>query len=126
MRPTGTHGYPGRTWDDIDEDGKLADFYDHNKVTIQVPGDNPIRYLIDNGYLARPVFRTLLAKPGLAIDDGDLARIASSLDIPDDVLSNLSMTDQYVAAALEAIEDLLSRAHTRVLVFAASVELAMC
>ena len=115
---------PGRTWDDIDEDGKLADFYDHNKVTIQVPGDNPIRYLIDNGYLARPVFRTLLAKPGLAIDDGDLARIASSLDIPDDVLSNLSMTDQYVAAALEAIEDLLSRAHTRVLVFAASVELA--
>ena len=115
---------PGRTWDDIDEDGKLADFYTRNKVTIRVPGNNPIRYLIDQGYLARPVFRTLLAQPGLAIDEGDLARIASSLDIPDDVLSNLSTTDRYVAAALEAIEDLLSRGHLRVLVFAASVELA--
>ena len=115
---------PGRSWDDIDEDGKLAAFYNWNKVSIQIPGGNPIRHLIDNGYLARPVFRTLLAQPGLAIDEGDLARIASSLDIPDDVLSNLSMTDRYVAAALDAIEDLLSRGHVRVLVFAASVELA--
>lgn len=114
---------PGRTWDDIDEDGKLADFYNRNKVTIQVPGDHPIRFLIENGYLARPVFRTLLAKPGLAIDEGDLTRIASSLDIPDDVLSNLSMSDRYVAATLDAIEELLSRGHMRVLVFAATVEL---
>ena len=115
---------PGRTWDDIDEDGRLADFYDRNKVTLRVPGDNPISYLIDNGYLARPVFRTLLAKPGLAIDERDLARIASSLDIPEDVLSSLAMTDQYVAAALDAVEELLSKAHARILVFAASVELA--
>ena len=115
---------PGRTWDDIDEDGRLAEFYNRNKVTIRVPGDNPIKYLIDNGYLAQPVFRTLLAKSGLAINDRDLARIASSLDIPDEVLANLCMTDQYVAAVLDAVEDLLSTGHTRVLVFAASVDLA--
>ena len=54
---------PGRTWNDIDEDGKLAAFYGRNKVTLRVPGDNPIRYLIDHGYLARPTFRTLLAQP---------------------------------------------------------------
>ena len=115
---------PGRSWDDLDEDGKLAEFYGHNKVTISVPGDNPIRYLIDNGYLARPTFRTLLAEPGVAVDDLDLARIASSLDIPEEVLSSLSMSDQYVTAVLDAIEELLSNGHQRILVFAASVELA--
>ena len=115
---------PGRTWNDIDEDGKLAAFYDRNKVTLRVPGDNPIRYLIDHGYLARPTFRTLLAQPGVAIDDRDLERIASSLDIPEEVLVSLSMSDQYVAAVLDAVEDLLSTDHERILVFAASVVLA--
>ena len=115
---------PGRTWEDIDEDGRLARFYGRNKVTLRVPGENPIGYLIDNGYLARPVFRSLLARPGLAISEEDLARIASSLDVPEDVLSSLTMTDQYVAATFSAIEDLLSDGHKRVLVFAASVELA--
>ena len=32
---------PGRTWEDIDEDGKLADFYSGNKVTLDVPGKTP-------------------------------------------------------------------------------------
>ena len=115
---------PGRTWNDIDEDGKLAEFYGHNKVTLRVPGDNPIRYLVDQGYLARPTFRTLLAEPGVAIDAQDLKRIASSLDIPEKTLASLSMSDQYVAAVLDAVEDLLSKDHKRILVFAASVLLA--
>ena len=115
---------PGRTWNDIDEDGKLADFYDRNKVTLRVSGDNPIRYLIDHGYLARPTFHTLLAEPGVAIDDRDVDRIASALDIPEEILASLSMSDQYVAAVMEAVEELLSKDHKRVLVFAASVVLA--
>ena len=115
---------PGRTWNDIDEDGKLAAFYDRNKVTLRVPGDNPVRYLIEHGYLARPTFRTLLAEPGVAIDDRDLQRIASSLDIPEEILASLSMSDQYVAAVLVAVEKLLSEDHERILVFAASVVLA--
>ena len=115
---------PGRTWADIDEDGRLAEFYGHNKVTLKVPGDDPIQYLIECGYLARPNFQTLFAKPGLAVDDSDLSRIASSLDIPDDLLSKLSMSDQYVAAVLEAVEALMSDGHRRLLVFAASVALA--
>ncbi len=56
---------PGRTWADIDADGRLADYYSRNKVTLEVPGKNPIEYLVAAGYLARPKFRTLLSKPGL-------------------------------------------------------------
>ena len=113
---------PGRTWDDIDKDGELADFFSGNKVTLEVPGDNPIEYLIDNGFLARPTFRTLFSKPGLSIDDNELNRIARALDIPEKIVSALSMSEQYVTAVLGAIEELLGTGHRRVLVFAATVE----
>ena len=113
---------PGRTWDDIDKDGELADFFSGNKVTLEVPGDNPIEFLIDNGFLARPTFRTLFSKPGLSINDSELNRIAGALDIPEEIVSALSMSEQYVTAVLGAIEKLLGAGHQRVLVFAATVE----
>ena len=113
---------PGRTWDDIDKDGELADFFSENKVTLEVPGDNPIEFLIGNGFLARPTFRTLFSKPGLCIDDRELNHIAGALDIPEEIVSALSMSEQYVTAVLGAIEKLLGADHQRVLVFAATVE----
>ena len=113
---------PGRTWADIDKDGQLADFFSGNKVTLEVPGDNPIEYLISNGFLARPIFRTLLSKPGLNITDGEMARIAGALDIPDETVAALSMSEQYATAVLGAIGELLSSGHRRILVFAATVE----
>ena len=112
---------PGRTWADIDKDGELADFYAGNKVALEVPGDNPIEYLIDNGFLARPTFRTLLAEPGLHLSDSELSAVARALDIPDAIVDSLSMSEQYITAVLRAIEDLLNDGHTRVLVFAATV-----
>ena len=112
---------PGRTWADIDKDGELAEFFAGNKVTLEVPGDNPIEYLIDNGYLARPIFRTLFSKPGLDITDREQARIAQVLEIPEEIVATLSMSEQYVTAVLGAIEDILDRGHRRVLVFAATV-----
>ena len=113
---------PGRTWADIDKDGELAEFFSGNKVTLDVPGENPIEYLIANGFLARPRFRTLLSRPGLGITENELARIARGLDIPDEVVAALSMSEQYVTAVLGAIEELLDAGHRRVLVFAATVQ----
>lgn len=113
---------PGRTWADIDKDGELAEFFSGNKVTLDVAGDNPIGYLIGNGFLSRPKFRTLFSEPGLSITDGELARIGRALDIPDDIVAALSMSEQYVTAVLGAIEELLGAGHRRVLVFAATVE----
>lgn len=115
---------PGRTWADIDQDGKLAEFFSYNKVTLQVPADNPITYLIENGYLAKPNFKTLLAEPGLSIAKEDESRISSSLDIPEDLVAQLTMNEKYVAAVLLAVENLLTVGHRRVLVFAASISLS--
>ena len=112
---------PGRTWADIDKDGELAEFFSGNKVTLEVPSENPIEYLIDKGFLARPRFRTLLAEPGLDMNDRELARISDALDIPDEIVASLSMSEQYVTAVLRAIDELLTAEHRRVLVFAATV-----
>ena len=116
---------PGRTWDDIDKDGELAEFYSWNKVGLEVPGDNPIDHLIAHGYLARPLFRTMFAEPGINLNDRELARIARSLDIPADIVDSFSLSTQYVVAVLSAIEQLLLNGHERVLVFAASVRHAV-
>ncbi len=113
---------PGRTWADIDKDEELADFYGGNKAELVVPGEDPIRYLIDNGFLARPTFRTLFAEPGLELAESEWSRIAEALDIPEDVVAALSMSQQYVTAVLGAVEELLDKGHLRVLVFAATVD----
>ena len=113
---------PGRTWADIDEDGALARFYGENKVTLTVPGDNPIEFLIERGYLARPRFRTMLAESGCDLTQTEMKRIARALDIPNDVLNRLTMSEQYVTAVLSAVTELLNDGHRRVLVFAATVD----
>ena len=113
---------PGRTWTDIDKDGELADFYAHNKVTLDVQGDNPVSYLIENGFLARPTFRTLLAEPGVQLGPAELARVAAGLDIPLDTLETLTMSEQYVAAVIRAVEEVSQEGHRRILVFAATVD----
>ena len=113
---------PGRSWREIDEDGKLADFYAHNKVTLDVPGGNPVKFLIENGFLARPTFRTLFAEPGIHMDAMELSSIANELDIPINVLEALSMSEQYVTAVIRAVEKLSQIGHRRVLVFAATVD----
>ena len=54
---------PGRSWNDPSLDEKLSGFFCRHKVMLQVPGyRNPIDYLIDQGYLARPLFRSLRYK----------------------------------------------------------------
>ena len=113
---------PGRTWADIDEDGELGEFFAGNKVTLEIPGKPPIEYLIENGFLARPSFRTLLSRPGLVFNEEELARIAGGLDIPEEIVVALSMSEQYVAAVLDAVNELLDAGHRRVLVFAATVD----
>ena len=112
---------PGRTWDDIDEDGKLADFFGRNKVGLEVPGENPIEYLIESGYLARPQFETLFAEPGISFEESNAIAALDSFEVSDDVLELISLRGQYVSAVVDAIRKLLEDGHHRVLVFAASV-----
>ena len=51
---------PGRGWGLSDEDERLVDLFQGNRIEIDSRGhDNPVAYLVANGYLARPVFRSI-------------------------------------------------------------------
>jgi superfamily II DNA or RNA helicase len=118
----GLSATPGRTWDDIAEDAKLAAFFDDRKVTLEVEGyDNPVRYLIEAGYLARPRFRTLNAEPGLSLSDADLQALQHDLEIPEMVLEQLSEDEHRNLRILREVEELAKR-HRRIILFATTVQ----
>ncbi len=70
---------PGRGWGLSDEDERLADLFQGNRIEIDSRGhDNPVAYLIANGYLARPVFRSVdFQSQSGQIEDPDVADYSS-------------------------------------------------
>ncbi|MFC8895860.1 DEAD/DEAH box helicase [Streptomyces cinereoruber] len=113
---------PGRTWADIIEDEKLSDFFARQKVMLEIDGyDNPVTALIEQGYLARPYFRTVAADSGTTLSSRDKQALAASFDIPDMLMARLSGNVQWNLQVLRTVLD-LSQHHRRILLFAASVE----
>ena len=113
---------PGRSWSDIGEDRKLSDYFDGRKVTLEVEGyEDPVSFLIDQKYLARPVFRTLNSDAGLKLSDADVNELSSAIDVPEQIVERLGTDTQRNLKILSAVEELLDR-HRRVIVFAPSVE----
>lgn len=113
---------PGRSWSDMGEDRRLSEFFDGRKIALEVAGyEDPVSFLIDQQYLARPIFRTLNSDAGLKLSDTDLNELASAIDIPEQILNRLGTDTQRNLKIISAIEDLLSR-HRRVIAFAPSLE----
>ena len=117
----GLSATPGRTWNDIDEDLKLAKFFQKQKVTLKIVGfDNPIEYLIEEGYLARPEFTPLYYDSGNDLSPEDLCDIQDHLDIPASLLERLAKDEQRNLRIVQRIEQAI-RFHRRIILFAASV-----
>lgn len=112
---------PGRTWADIAADAVLAEFFGNHKVMLEIDGySNPVEYLIDEGYLARPTFWTLNVEAGFNLSDDDLRSLSESYDIPGAVLNRLAVDDQRNIRIITTVEELCKR-HRRIIVFAATV-----
>ena len=116
----GLSATPGRTWGDPDTDAAVAELFHGNKVTLDFEGENPIRRLIRDGYLAEVEFSLLNVEPGLQPSLDDLAEVSESLDIPERLAESLGDDEQRNLRILQRLVDLGER-HQRVLVFAASV-----
>lgn len=113
---------PGRSWSDIGEDRKLSDYFDGRKVTLEVEGyDDPVNFLIDQKYLARPIFRTLNSDAGLKLSENDVNALSTAIGVPEQILERLGTDTQRNLKILSAVEDLMTR-HRRVIAFAPSVE----
>ena len=113
---------PGRSWSDIQEDQELSDYFGASKVTLEVEGYNdPVSFLIEEQYLAKPIFRTLNSNAGLELTDDDISNLSSAIDVPETLLNKLGGDTQRNLKVISAIEDLVTR-HKRILVFAPSVQ----
>ena len=112
---------PGRTWNDPSIDERLADFFRRQKVTLCIPGyDNPVDYLVDKGYLAKPTFKSLISRLSRPLTYEQNQAITSSLEIPESILKILAEDEKRNIVIIDAIEDLIRR-HTHLLIFAATV-----
>lgn len=116
---------PGRTWNDIGEDERLADFFFQRKIPLEVPGyDSPIEYLIEEQYLARTKFESLHYESGIELTDRDLDELMDALEIPSRIVQQLAEDEQRNLMIVHRAETML-RTHTRLLIFAATVEHSM-
>jgi len=117
----GLSATPGRTWNDITADERLAVFFARRKVSLYTPDfQNPVTFLVSKGYLAKAVFEPLLYKSGFVLNKTDLARIKDSLDIPTDILERIGEDQIRNIAIVQRAEELLLK-HKRIILFASSV-----
>ncbi len=117
----GLSATPGRTWNDLTKDAELANFFAGNKATLRVAGyTNPLNFLTDQGYLARPTFVQLKCH-GHDLTQKELLELEAGFDIPKSVIKRLAEDEVRNLLIVKQVEELV-RHHRRILVFAATVE----
>ena len=120
----GLSATPGRSLLDAHQDMELAEFFNRQKVTLQVPGyDNPITYLQDEGYLARVQYEYIRYRPGneIALTQDEIQRLWSELDLPQSVILRLGEDHKRnFLIVTKLIEE--ARTDCKIIVFACSVE----
>ena len=111
---------PGRTANLTDADYRLANMFEHNKVSIDPRGHgNPVTYLIQNRYLADPRFVPICFDSDTAITNPQPGMDYSTGD-----LDNLGRNRERTCRIIELAEAAATR-HPRTIVFCPSVESAL-
>ena len=113
---------PGRTWSDIGADAELAEFFGNRKIGVEIEGwDNPVAYLIQEGYLAKPKFSRLnyVASDELS---ASLKMIPyAGADYSEEALDRLSKDATRNNAIVSEVERMISDGIRRMILFGASV-----
>ena len=113
---------PGRTWSDVTADKKLSSFFHGKKVMLEIPGwDNPITYLIKEGYLAKPTFRTFNHHREYQLSELSIPAGKSIEDYSPEILSELASDTSRNSIIINEIKNLITEGHKRIIVFASSV-----
>jgi len=118
----GLSATPGRSLLEIEKDEELTKYFNKNKVELKVDGySNPIDYLIDEGYLAKPNFEYLDGLVEGELSDEEIINLGKSLEISTDLLKKLGRNESRNLKIIDKCHDLVKK-HKRIIVFAASVE----
>lgn len=121
MPVLGLTATPGRTWQDVEQDKKLAEFFGRKKVTLAVPGySDPIDFLIKEGYLAAPSFKQI-TPPSETLPSSELLKLEAALEVPYSILKMLAEDERRSLLIVHEVERLL-KTHHRVILFATTVK----
>jgi len=113
---------PGRDRLDINKDKVLAKFFNDNKVSLKVEGyDNPVQYLIDSEYIAKPNFLNVEGLKNANLSPGDLDNLADGKDLTPETLKKLGADTIRNAKIIDKCLEVIKK-HKRIIVFAASVD----
>lgn len=112
---------PGRTWSDVTADEQLADFFGGRKAMLEVEGwENPVSFLMSEGYLARPTFRRLEIRASPEVKQ-QVRRSRVAQDYDDALLESLAEQVDRNRCIVDEISHLIEDGHRRILLFATSV-----
>ena len=114
----GLSATPGRTWNDPEEDKKLADFFYRQKAKLEIQGfDNPVDYLVQEGYLAKVTYTKLFTNTGITLSPSDIKFLSENYVLPMHILKNLSENRLRNMAIISKIKELI-KVHQRIILFA--------
>lgn len=117
----GLSATPGRTWNNPEEDNKLSEYFEKQKITLKIEGyDNPVDYLVKEGYLAEINNTSLLYEGGISPSDKDLAYLKEELQLSKSYLENISSDTARNILICSKIKSLTIK-HNRIIVFAMNV-----
>lgn len=112
----GLSATPGRTMNTE----TLAELFDHKKVTLRTGADNPVKYLIKEGYIARP--KPKIVRSDTVITNEELRQINSAkVDVPKKILQKLGLDSNRNLKIIIEIENLIRSGHKRIIFFAPSL-----
>ena len=112
---------PGRTWSDVEADQRLSAYFGERKVTVQIDDySDPVRGLVELGYMARAEFTRLEvhADPELK---PRLNTRGNTADYSDEILAALTHQSTRNVLIVNEIRRLMDDGHRRIMFFGASV-----
>ena len=115
---------PGRSWLNLGEDEELANLFCRQKVTLATDGStDPIIFLQQMGYLAKPDYIWLPYRPTLQLTHEEQNDLASGLDITPKMLAKLGDDVQRNILVINSVMEHAEQGK-KMIVFACSVEQA--
>ena len=113
---------PGRTWSNIAADERLSEFFNGRKVMLEVEGwDNPVSFLIEQGYLAKATFRRLEVDTAPELRPR-LKKASTDNDYEPKLLEAIAGQEHRNVMVVNEIRRLIGEeGHHRLILFAASV-----
>ena len=121
----GLSATPGRSTIDAWEDLKLVDFFNKQKVTLEVDGyDSPVEYLQAEGYLAQVNYERLKYSPSddFQLTASETLSLQQGLDVPTSLLEKLGADEKRNLLILSRILEVAEDKSRKVIVFACSVD----